>query len=321
MNTIYLKHTDDFVYGPCVGCIGYFDGIHIGHQALIKETVSRAKELSLPAIMITFDPDPWTVFKPESDLSHLTTMKDRERLAAYFGIDTLIVLSFTREFASLTVEQFHAVLSRIGICHLVCGFDFRYATKNSGDIHTLSSAPFSYSVVDSINEDDQKISSTRIEGLIKNGHIEDANVLLGYTYSIAGKVVHGFKRGSTLLSIPTANLSADKEYCLLSEGVYAGFVFVESIGYLAMINIGKNPTFDNKEMSIEAHLLDFHGDLYDKTLRFFFTNKLREVIPFDSIDSLKNQLFMDIRSVRNLHNSIDKCMEKMYDVWYNEKKK
>ncbi|MDO4465880.1 MAG: bifunctional riboflavin kinase/FAD synthetase [Bacillota bacterium] len=283
-----------------VACIGFFDGIHRGHQALLKKSISWAKEKNMYSSMITFDPDPWKVFFPQKVCEHLTTIRDRVHIAKKIGIDYVYVLTFSKGFAANSVEDFHEILHKMNIQALVCGFDFQYASKNSGNVHTLQNQSyFEVEVVSSINEEDQKISSSRIEPLVKSGDVLKANQLLGYVYSLSGYIGHGFKRGTNILRIPTANLNLKDEYVLPQVAVYSGMVSFEDCIYPAMINVGRNPTFDNELLTIEAHIIGFNGDLYDKNARFFFLNKIRDEKKFDSIDELRNQLLKDIETTKN----------------------
>ena len=174
---------------------------------------------------------------------------------------------------------------------------------------------FDVVVVDSINEDNKKISSSRIEPMILEGNVYDANHMTDYIYSIHGKIVHGFKRGSTLLNIPTANLLVDEEYVVPNTGVYAGCVSVDDTLYYAMINIGKNPTFENEIQTIEAHILNFDQDLYEKEVRFYFYKKIRDEKKFKNIDELKDQLVSDIKTTQNIMTSSNEVVKNTAKTW------
>lgn len=297
-------------------CIGYFDGIHLGHRELIEKCIQISKDKSIKSAFITFDPDPWTVFHNDRPLQHLTTLKDKFKIVESYGIDIFYVIEFSREFASFSVDQFHSLLKEMHIHTLVCGFDFRYAYKNTGDIQTLLSChDFNVEVIDSVNSENTKISTTRIEPLVENGNVLKANTLLNYIYSLSGTVEHGFRRGSELLNIPTANLKVDGEYLLPKTGVYAGYVFVNDTFYKAMINVGKNPTFDNQALTIEAHILDFNEDIYDLPVRFFFYSLIREETKFASFMELKNQLHQDIETTRVELEKDDVLIENTKNIW------
>lgn len=316
MEVVHINFRNVPTLPSSVGCIGYFDGLHKGHQALMKKAVNLAKEKNVASSIITFDPDPWKVFYPDRKLTHLSTLQDRIQLAKKMGIDIFYILTFSKEFASLNVDQFHNLLSNMKIRSLVCGFDFHYAYKNSGSPETLQNQSlFDVYVIDSINEDEKKISSTRIEELVESGDVYKANELLGYVYSIRGHIVHGYKRGTNILKIPTANLQAIDEYNIPAVGVYAGMVSVDNRMFGAMINVGKNPTFDNEMLTIEAHIHQFNEDIYDRQVRFFFLKLIRGEKKFDGFKELQNQLFHDIDHSRFVILENKEIIEKTAKLW------
>lgn len=297
-------------------CIGFFDGMHKGHQELLKRTIKASKKKDIKSAVITFDPDPWAVFYPEKELHHLFTLNDKAHYAEYMGFDFVYVVHFDREFASMSISAFHEMLSKMNVSTLVCGFDFRYASKNSGNVQTLQEQSyFDVIVVDSINDRSIKISSSRIEPLILQGQVLKANRLCGFAYSIEGTVCHGFKRGSTILGIPTANLDVNKDYVVPVVGVYTGMVSVGDTMYGAMINIGNNPTFENKIQTIEANLFHFNEDIYDQTVRFYFLDKIRDEKKFSSVKELKMQLLNDIEKSKKRLVTLDKLCVQTCDVW------
>lgn len=313
-------YTIDHTALPCLpasaACIGFFDGFHKGHQALVKTCKQEAKKLGLASAIITFDPDPWVLFHPKRTIEHITPLEDKIELARHLGMDSFYILKFTKEFSSLDTSQFHTLLSNLHVKSLVCGFDFRYAIKNEGDTDTLlKQSLFSVRVVDAILDPVEKISSTRIETALKEGRVFDAAQMLGYGYSIQGIVVHGYHRGSTLLQIPTANLSLCKEYIIPQNGVYAGLALVEDQPYSTMINIGNNPTFDNEKITIEAHLLDFERDLYDRPLRLFFIEQIRKEQRFENIEALKRQLHSDIDTTKSCLQKNEVLVQNTVRLW------
>ncbi len=296
IDPFHLNQTFD----DCCACIGYFDGIHLGHVQLIQQCIKNAKKKNIKSAFITFHPDPWTVFHKDKNLKHLTTLEDKYKIVESYGIDFFYEIHFSKEFAGFSIDAFHHFLHHIHIQSLVCGFDFRYAYKNSGDIHSLQNQSyFEVDVIDSVNSQNLKISTSRIEPLIEQGNVYEANQLLGYLYSIQGIIEHGFHRGSELLQIPTANLKVNEEYILPGIGVYSGYVCMDSVFYQAMINVGKNPTFDNCDLTIEAHILNFNKDIYGKEVRFFFDHLIREEKKFNSFQDLKLQLEKDIQTTQN----------------------
>lgn len=317
MNIIRINHKHiPPVFNKTVACIGYFDGFHKGHQQLVKQAIEIAQKKNIDVSIITFDPDPWHIFKPEMKLYHLMSLSDKIQVSKSLGAQNFYILTFTKDFASLSADQFHDVLHQMNIDTLVCGFDFQYGCKNAGNVETLKKQNlFDVVVVDSINEDNKKISSSRIEPMILEGNVYDANHMTGYIYSIHGKIVHGFKRGSTLLNIPTANLLVDEEYVIPNTGVYAGCVSVDDTMYYAMINIGKNPTFENEIQTIEAHILNFDQDLYEKEVRFYFYKKIRDEKKFKNIDELKDQLVSDIKTTQNIMTSSNEVVKNTAKTW------
>lgn len=276
---------------PSIACIGYFDGLHLGHQALIQQVIDQAK--GLKKVLMTFDPDPYVIFHPEIELHDLLPLTDRAQVAHAMGMDAMYVLDFTLEFAKKDVLAFHQWIKDQQIKHLVCGFDFLYGYGNTGNVETLQSQQdFAVSVVKAVRQDGQKISTSTIEPALLNGQTELANRLLGYYYSVSGTIVQGYKRGRRL-GYPTANLELSYNYSPLKRGVYAGYVGVNGRLYPAMLNVGYNPTFENTPLSYEAHLFDFNEDLYGKQARFFFAHYLRGEIKFNSLDDLSQQMAQD----------------------------
>ncbi|MBB5183689.1 riboflavin biosynthesis protein RibF [Catenisphaera adipataccumulans] len=321
MEVVHINYKHVPALPGSVGCIGYFDGIHKGHQTLMKKAAALAEEKNIASSIVTFDPDPWKVFYPDRKITHLTTLSDRIKIAEHMNIDLFYILTFSREFAALPVDAFHEVLHTMKIRSLVCGFDFHYAVHNSGNTDTLIQQPyFDVHVIDSINEGNRKIASSRIEPLVMAGDVEQAARLLGYVYSIRGHVAHGYKRGTNLLKIPTANLNMHPEYALPAVGVYAGMVKVGTRLFGAMINIGSNPTFENETVTIEAHLHDFNEDIYGEEVRFYFLKKMRDEIKFDSFSALQKQLFYDIdhsRIVLKQNDDLVRTTARLWDVKQN----
>ncbi|MBS6373430.1 MAG: riboflavin biosynthesis protein RibF [Erysipelotrichaceae bacterium] len=297
IETIYMR-SPILTIGKLTACIGYFDGIHRGHQRLLKQVLAISKQDgSIPA-MITFDPDPWTVLKHAADLTHLTMIEDRVRIAESFGIECMVILHFDEAMADCEVSQFHDMLKAMGVSTLVCGFDFHYAKYGQGNINTLlSQSLFQVSVCEPVMDGMRKISSSQIEELIQNGQISHANELLGYAYSIHGIVVQGNQVGRTI-GFPTANIALQDPYVLPKSGVYAAMASVDNQTYRCMVNIGHNPTFnERRKLSVEAHLLNFHGDLYGLDLRLEFCCYLREEQKFKDKAALVCQLHKDIQAV------------------------
>lgn len=305
---------------PSAAAVGYFDGFHTGHMKLIEKTLSLAKEHHVQSAVLTFDPDPWVIFKPYGNRDHLVSLHDKAIMAAAMGMDYLYVVEFSKEFSQLSIEQFHEFLVKMKVQYLVCGFDFSYACKGYGNVETLrQQKAIEVFVIDAVQSHKQKISSTRIEQLVRAGLVYQAAELLGIYYSIPGVIVHGYKRGGKELGFPTANLQPEKGYVMPANGVYAGYVFCDGAFYPAMMNVGSNPTFQNHEMTIEAHILDFDRNIYGKMVRFFFTHRIRPEVRFESAEALKKQLVFDRTRTIQLLDEKENLFKRTAELWSLEK--
>lgn len=315
MKTIRIDSTQKYDLPQSVCALGFFDGIHRGHQQLIQAAIDDAKEQGRKSAVLTFDPDPWKVLKPDAELTHLSALDDKAAILNAMGVDLFYVVEFTRDFAGFSIDDFHAFLSGLNITGIVCGFDYTYGKKGIGNTQTLAAAKeFSLRVIDQISDDLAKISSSRIEALLGEGDVAKANELLGYMYSIKGVIEPGFQRGRQI-GFPTANLDFSSEEVCPAHGVYAGYVYVDGQYRGAMINIGKNPTFNNTKRTIEAYIFDFEGDLYDHAARFFFAKRLRGEIRFSSVDDLKKQLTKDVDSSREALKEHEAEFETTKRLW------
>lgn len=296
--------------------IGNFDGVHRGHQELIKVAVERARALGVPAVVFTFEPHPLMVLKPELKLRRLFDVEDRREQFERLGVDTLVVQPFSRDFSQQPPEVFlrDFVLKPFQPKAIVVGYDFSFGANRSGSIEFLRSQaallggggkdafavevvpPFSLELAGSPTV----VSSTRIRQLLAAGQASDAAALLGRPYCIRGRVKKGKGRGKTI-GIPTANIDPTVESNIL-PGVYAAYAQFRGRKEKAMVNIGRNPTFeaDSKELHVEAHLPDYDGakdgDLYGEFLELHFVARIRDERKFSSADELVAQIRMDIVS-------------------------
>ena len=287
---------------PMCACIGYFDGMHKGHQALIQKTIEMAKRKGCESALITFEPDPWVTIKHVKDVKHITTMRERLNRAVEYGIQNIIILDFSSDFAKLSPEDFvQQILSKISLKGLICGFDFHYGFMGKGSAETLQQTEgLEVEVVQPIEDEQGKISSTRITQCIEDGKMEDAEEMLGYFFRISGIVVHGRHQGNAI-GFPTANIHYDPEYILPKSGVYAGFVIIQNKKYGAMINLGHNPTFNYRnDLSLEAHIIDFDQDIYGKLISVEFIRFIRDEKRFSSKGNLIMQLEQDIISTKKI---------------------
>jgi len=285
--------------------IGNFDGIHLGHQAIFKQVVKRAKAKRGTSIVFTFQPHPLRVISPERAPRQLTTFRDKVELIKGFGVDYLICVNFTKEFSSIDAVDFvkDILVDKIGVKEIFIGSNYLFGKGRKGNPELLKRLGdvygFSVTVVDEVKIGDITISSSRIRSLISNGRVEEASRLLGRPYSVMGTVIRGMRRGKRLLHVPTANLTTPNEL-LPKDGVYAVTVKIGDDVYQGAANIGYNPTFEDKRFSFEVHILDFNRDIMGKDLRVNFIKRLRDEIRFNSADELSSQLKKDIEEVRGL---------------------
>ena len=290
-----------------VSAIGFFDGLHRGHQELIKEAIRVAKEKNIVSSIITFFPSPKSVLLNEEE-SLLTTIVERIQLAKSFGLDQFIILRFSKNLAQLSPEDFHKqIIKRLNIKHLVCGQDFRYGHKGSGSKETLKLvSDLGLSVINDFKIDDVRISSTLIKEKITNGYVNQANDLLGYLYQMNGYVKHGRKKGRTI-GFPTLNLHYENSKVLVSNGVYLGISTIQGENYISTINVGNNPTINTtKNTSVESYVHNYSADTYNQKVIFRFVRRIRPEIKFSSVEGLIAQMKLDIETTNEFFTEENK---------------
>ena len=288
---------------PCIA-IGNFDGVHLGHRALLDAAKRRAAEHGGTAIALTFDPHPTAVVAPHLAPPLITSLARKLELLAEAGMDATIVEPFTPELAALPAPEFvDRVLSgALGVRHVVVGWDFTYGKGRGGTTSTLEAhgarAGFGVDVIGKVTIGGDPASSTRIRGYLRGGDLPAARRLLGRDYDVDGGVVRGAQRGRTI-GFPTANLEPDIEP-LLAPGIYAGVArLADGAEVAAAISLGTNPTFvSGGGLVLEAHLLDWDGDLYGERLRLKFVQKIRDEAKFDDVDALVTRIRADIVEIR-----------------------
>jgi riboflavin kinase / FMN adenylyltransferase len=290
----------DLVY-PVV-TLGIFDGVHRGHRALLEVLVNRAKELNGDSVVITFSPHPRLVLEKEgSDLSFLTSMEEKCMHLENAGIGHLVILEFSRRFSEIPACDFvrDVLVQKIGIRHLVIGYNHRFGRQGEGDFSTVKhcSESFGFGIekMKGLRTRDGIISSSLIRRALLDGRIEDANRWLGYQYSLTGTIVEGKKIGR-VLGFPTANIRPVFRYKLIpANGVYAVRVGLDGILYPGMLSIGSNPTVnrDSTARTIEVNILNFSGNIYGKEITLFFHKKLRDEIRFENTGQLMKQMELD----------------------------
>lgn len=303
VHTISELSSADLQYGSCV-TIGNFDGVHLGHQALLHRTKERAREMGLTSIVVTFDPHPLRVILGRTP-PFITLTDQKMRLLAAIGLDHTVCLPFTGDMAKLSPEEFVQLYLVQGLKTkaLIIGHDYVFGKDKRGNYELLKTLGqrhgFMVEKIDPIYKDNDVVSSTRIRNLVQSGRVAEVRPLLGRYYQVAGSVITGHKRGGPMLGIPTANLKLVDE--LFPEpGVYAVWVEWDKDVLPAVANVGHNPTFGNNALSVEVHILDFNHDLYDQELRINFVRHIRGEQKFSGIEELKTQILQDIAQARNI---------------------
>ncbi len=298
VHNLSAKHTG------CVLTIGKFDGVHLGHQAVLKRLKQKANEMQLPSAVMVFEPQPEEVFAPVDAPARLSTLRDKATLLAEQGIDRLICIRFDKRFAALSPEEFirDLLVNKLGIQYLVVGDDFRFGRKRAGDFAMLVEAgkreQFDVVNTASFRLHDCRISSTAIRESIEQNKFEIAHEMLGRAFSISGKVIHGNKKGRTI-GFPTANVLLNRCRSPL-QGVFAVTVTLDTTRYFGVANIGSRPTIDGTRVQLEVHIFNFSGDLYGKRIDVTPISKIRDEIKFNSFDELKKQISLDAEKALTL---------------------
>jgi riboflavin kinase / FMN adenylyltransferase len=284
--------------------IGNYDGFHFGHQAIIKELIKKAKKEKLRAVLLTFEPHPAEILAPQAALKLISTFDQKVELLKPSGLDAAIFHPFDKKFALTTPQQFftHHLKTHLKAKHIYVGHDFTFGDKRSGNIETLERFGKEHGVCVNIIKaklrDNMLVSSSLIRKLIKEGNLTIAQKLLTRDYYIDGTVIHGHSRG-TALGVHTANLNTDN-MLLPQDGVYATRTRVGKKTYNSVTNIGFNPTFENKDRSIETHILNFDRDIYEKNMRLYFVAKIRNEIRFATTEALVKQIGKDVEMAEKL---------------------
>ncbi len=297
--------------GGSVVTIGAYDGVHLGHRAVIAEVRRRAEAIGASSVVVTFDRHPASIVRPESAPKLLTDLEQRLELLASTGVDATLVVPFDTERATESAEEFvqEVLVDCLGVRSVVVGEDFHFGKARRGNVALLKtlgeSGGFSVSGIDLVGNDGQptdglKVSSTQIRQLLRNGDVEAAAALLGRQHEVRGPVVHGDARGRTL-GFPTANVAVPPEICLPSDGIYAGWLErADGTVLPAALNLGRRPTFYAAQpySLLEAFVIDWSGDLYDEEVKVRFVKRLRPEMKFDGIDALIAQMNHDVIEAR-----------------------
>ncbi len=292
--------------------IGNFDGVHIGHQALFHEVIEKADSISGTSVAITFNPHPAKILKQKGHLPLITIHEQKIELIEKTGIDVLICIPFTREFAQLPALEFvrDLLIKRIGMKAIVVGNDYAFGKNREGNTDFLKACSKEYDfeviVADWIsissatsNTLPGRISSTKIRKLIADGRVAKAQQVLGRYYQIRGIVAKGRDRGGKLLGFPTANIEIQDELCP-KKGVYAVIVEHNGLKHKGVANIGYSPTFNDNIFTIEVHILDFNENIYGGNIRVNFVKRIRDELKFSGISELSEQIKKDIDKARSI---------------------
>lgn len=291
-----FRHIPKFLQPPCALAIGNFDGMHLGHQALLKKLIETAKSHKLMPAVMTFEPHPREFFAPDSAPARLCSMREKLEYFADAGVERTYVCRFNRRFAKVSADEFMQDILRnsLNAQSILVGEDFRFGAMRAGSIADFMRAGFNLVSLPQVNllnsnQDSERVSSTRVRAALANGRLQEAANLLNRPYSISGKVIHGAKRGR-LLGFPTANIHMRHERPALT-GVYA----VKLDGLPGVANLGVRPTIAGvPKLSLEVHVLDFNNDLYDRHVHVEFLHKIRDEMKFDGLDALKAQIAQDV---------------------------
>lgn len=275
-----------------------FDGVHKGHQSIIKKLNTIAENKNLESAVFTFWPHPRKVFNPNDDLKLLNSIEEKTYLLEKNGVQNLFLKEFNQDFRNLTGEEFvqQILVDKLNVKHLIIGYDHTFGKNKSGDFSLLEKmAPelgFEVEQVEAVSCNNLNISSTQIRNALSRGDILSANEMLGYHYSLSGKVVHGKKIGRTI-GYPTANIEVNPLKILPQKGAYIVDVFVRKKHYKGMLSIGTNPTVAGKTISVEVYILDFNEDIYGDEISVNFRDFLHEEIKFESLEGLISRLDED----------------------------
>ncbi|MFV1998389.1 MAG: bifunctional riboflavin kinase/FAD synthetase [Acidiferrobacterales bacterium] len=288
----------------CVATIGNFDGVHLGHQAVLGQLVEKGQALALPTTVIVFEPQPMEVFRPGSVPPRLTRLREKLQALKRYSVDRVLCINFNEHFAQLSADDFiqHLLVDGLGVRYLVVGDDFRFGKGRSGNFAKLEQAgkdkEFQVVTMRTFAVDGERVSSTRVRVALEQGNLEQAEKLLGRPYRMCGRVAHGDKIGRTL-GIPTANIFLHRKRSPL-HGIFVVEVFgLECEPVWGAASIGSRPTVGGTRTLLEIHLLDFDDQIYGKHLQINFLHKIRDEEKYDTMDVLKARIMKDIEETRD----------------------
>ncbi len=299
----HFKNLKNRIKNPVV-TIGNFDGVHKGHQHIFKTIIKKAKEITGESVVITFHPHPLKVISGENKILLLTPTEKKLKLIEKFGIDNVILINFTKEFASLDPHEFikKVLIEEIRVKELYVGFNYFFGKNKRGNVDLLKEYGkkfgFNVNIIDPYVIDGVTVSSTLCRKYIADGKVKEVLKFLGRYYLIEGKVVKGDGRGKKF-GIPTANIKSEQEI-YPKEGVYAVKVAYKGKIYNGACSIGFNPTFDSERLTVEVHIIDFYKDIYEENLKVVFVDRIRDMKKFKDIHELKITILNDIKKAKEI---------------------
>jgi len=293
------KSIDYSLIKDSVVTIGTFDGVHIGHQKIIKKLVKIAKKNDLQAIVLTFFPHPRMVLQKDANIKMINTIDEKSLQLENHGIDYLVVKEFTQDFSRLTAQEFvrDILVDKLHVKHIIIGYDHHFGRNRTANIEDLKAFGeiygFKVTEISAQEIDEVAVSSTKIRKALLEGDIKTANTFLGYLFSFNGTIVKGKGLGKQI-DFPTANIQIDEDYKLIpKDGAYVVQTQYKGDTLYGMMNIGTNPTVDGQSQTVEMHLFDFDTDIYGERFTVEIIERLRDEQKFESVDHLKTQLFKD----------------------------
>jgi riboflavin kinase/FMN adenylyltransferase len=289
--------------------MGNFDGIHLGHQALVSNAVTEARQWRTESMVFTFEPHPLKLLAPERAPQMIVTHQDKMDMLEALGVDAVIVQTFDRDFANIEAEDFvrRYLVERLNLSKIWLGRDLRFGRARQGDAEDLirwgSELGFSVGIVEPILVQGKRISSSRIRQLIQQGRVDEVQPMLGRYYFLSGTVVMGHRRGRNI-GFPTANLAAATEL-LPQDGIYATILEFQGRRWLSVSSVGHNPTFGEGSHTIEAYILDFAQDIYGEPVKLSFVQRIREERKFAQIEDLVTQIDQDVLTARAIFDQLN----------------
>lgn len=293
---------------PSAITIGTFDGVHLGHQKIIKRLLNIAEEKGLQSVILTFFPHPRMVLQNAVEIKLLNTIEERQEILSGLGLDCLIIKKFTKEFSKLTAEHYvkDILIDGLNAKYIIIGYDHRFGKNRRANINDLVEFgklyDFKVEEISVKDVEDVAVSSTKIRNALNSGDIKTANSFLGYDYFLTGTVIKGKQIGKQI-GFPTANIEIKETYKLIPKnGAYVVKSYIENMLIFGMMNIGTNPTVNGTKQSIEVHFFNFNQDLYHKKLKIELLERLRDERKFESLEYLQSQLKIDKENALNLIN-------------------